>query len=53
MVRFPEAGKRLYKNVFVCRKCKTKRRADPSKVRKGLISCKNCSSYALRPVRKK
>ncbi len=53
MVKFPEAGKRLFGNVFVCRKCKTKMRCDPAKVRKGKISCKKCSSHALRPVRKK
>ncbi len=53
MVKFPEAQLRLYKNVFVCRKCKTKMRSMPSKVRDKKISCKNCSSRALRPVRKK
>ena len=53
MVKFPEANKRLYGNVFVCRKCKTKIRADPPKVKKGKISCKKCTSTALRPVRKK
>lgn len=53
MVRFPEAQKRLYENVFVCRKCKKKVRADPAKIRKGKISCRGCFSKALRPVRKK
>ena len=32
MVKFPEAHARLYKNMFVCRKCKTKQRAQPQKV---------------------
>ena len=53
MVKFKEASARLYKNVFVCRKCKTKMRADPAKVRKGRIKCKKCTSSAVRPVRKK
>ncbi len=53
MVKFPEAGKRLFGNVFVCRRCKTKKRADPAKVRAGKVSCRNCKSKALRPVRKK
>ena len=53
MVKFPEANKRLFGNVFVCRKCKAKKKADPAKVRKGKVSCRSCSSTALRPVRKK
>lgn len=53
MAKFAEATKRLFGNVFVCRKCKTKMRADPAKVRKGKVSCRGCTSKALRPVRKK
>ncbi len=53
MVKFPEANKRLFGNVFVCRKCKSKRRADSAKVRSGKVNCRKCSSNALRPVRKK
>ncbi|MFA4887746.1 MAG: 50S ribosomal protein L40e [Candidatus Nanoarchaeia archaeon] len=52
MVRFPEATKRIFGNVYVCRKCKTKRKADPAKVLKGKISCKKCASKALRPIKK-
>ena len=53
MVKFPEATKRLFGNVFVCRKCKTKMRADPAKIMSGKISCRKCSSKALRPIKKK
>ena len=53
MVKFPEANQRLYKNIFVCRKCKSRKRADPSKVRRGMVTCRNCGSLALRTVRKK
>ncbi len=53
MVKFPEAHKRLFSNVFVCRRCKTKIKADPAKIRKEKVSCRNCTSKALRPVRKK
>ena len=52
MVRFPEATKRIFGNVFVCRKCKTKCRADYAKILKGKVHCKNCSSLALRPIKK-
>ncbi len=53
MAKFPEAAARLFARVFVCRKCKTKMRADPAKITRGKVSCRNCSSRALRPVRKK
>jgi len=53
MVKFPEAQERLFKNVFVCRKCKSKLRTDPAKVRKGKSRCRKCSSHALRPIKKK
>jgi len=49
---FPEATKRLYTRVFVCRKCKSKIRADYPKVRAGKIKCRKCGSKVLRPKRK-
>ncbi len=53
MVKFPEAQLRIYKGVFVCRRCKTKMRADNMKVLAREITCRKCNSRALRPVRKK
>lgn len=53
MVKFPEAEARMFRNMFVCRKCKTKIRASSMKVRLGKISCRKCNSKALRPVKKK
>jgi len=53
MVKFPEADARKFHNMFVCKVCKTKRRAPNMKVIKGKISCRKCGSKALRPVRKK
>jgi ribosomal protein L40E len=53
MAKFPEAEKRMFKNVYVCRKCKSKLRANPMKVRLGKISCRKCGSKALRPIKKK
>ena len=52
MVKFHEAQVRLYKNVFVCRVCKSKIRADPAKVRIGKIKCRKCGSRYLRPKRR-
>ncbi|MFC1727942.1 50S ribosomal protein L40e [Nanoarchaeota archaeon] len=53
MARFPEAEARNLKNIFVCRKCKSKIRATNLMVIAGKISCRKCGSKALRPVRKK
>jgi len=51
--RVPEVVmKRLFTNVFVCRVCKSKIRADPAKVRAGKVKCRKCGSRALRPKRK-
>ena len=53
MGKFPEAAARLFKNKFVCKKCKSSIKAPMLKVIAGKISCRNCKSRALRPVRKK
>ena len=53
MAKIPEAEARLFKNIFVCRKCKSKIRANPMKLSLGTIKCRKCNSKALRPVRKK
>ncbi len=53
MAKFPEAEARLLHNVFVCKKCKTKRRAAIMKVMEKKVACRNCGSKELRPVRKK
>ena len=52
MVRFPEADARIFKNVFVCRRCKSKLKANPHKVKQGKVKCRKCGSKALRPKRK-
>lgn len=53
MVRFPESEARKIKNIFVCRKCKRKIRANNMIVLAGKVSCRKCGSKALRPSRKK
>lgn len=53
MVTFPEATSRLFKNVFVCRKCKTVVRAPIMKVLAKKVKCRRCGSRELRPKRKK
>lgn len=53
MAKFPEAEARLFKNIFVCKKCKSKIRAPNLKAAAGKIACRKCGSKALRAIRKK
>jgi len=43
----------LYKNIFVCKKCKAKIRADPRKILEGKIRCRKCGKKAFRPIKKR
>ena len=47
-MKFKETADRLYKNIFVCRRCKTKIRADPLKVRLQKVKCRRCDCKRLR-----
>jgi len=53
MGKIPEAQNRMFKNTFVCRKCKGKVKAEPRKIVDGKIVCRKCKSTAFRPLRKK
>jgi len=53
MGKFAEADSRLFKNMFVCKRCKAKIRAPMLKVLGGRISCRNCNTKQLRPKKKK
>ena len=52
MARFPEAERRMFHNMYVCRKCKSKIRAQPEKVRAKKVKCRKCGCVDLRPKRK-
>jgi ribosomal protein L40E len=51
--KIPEAEARMFKNVFVCRDCKTKMKTTSMRVLSGSVKCRKCGSRHLRPVRKK
>ncbi|MBT4541255.1 hypothetical protein HOC35_07115 [Candidatus Woesearchaeota archaeon] len=53
MVKYAEAEARLFKNIFVCRKCKCKIRAPNMKVLAGKVKCRKCNTSELRIKRKK
>lgn len=53
MAKFAEAEARLFKNKFVCRKCKTAIKAQSLKIIAGKIKCRSCNGKAFKPKRKK
>ncbi|MEK6875247.1 MAG: hypothetical protein AABX30_01035 [Nanoarchaeota archaeon] len=53
MAKIIEASNRIFKNVFVCKKCSSKQRADPLKIFNGKIKCRKCHGKAFRPLKRK
>jgi len=53
MAKILEASNRLFKNIFVCKNCQSKIRADPQKILKGKVKCRKCKKGAFRPLKKK
>jgi len=53
MAKIKEAQDRIFKNIFVCKKCQTKVRSDPQKILKGKVKCRKCKKSAFRPLKKK
>jgi len=49
---YPEAVRRIFTGVFVCKVCKAKIRADPRHVRLGKVKCRKCGSRQLRTKNK-
>lgn len=53
MAKIPEAQNRLFKNIFVCKKCQSKIRADPQRILKGKVKCRKCKKKSFRTLKKK
>tara|TARA_Y100000310_G_scaffold338521_1_gene428363 strand:- start:22 stop:183 length:162 start_codon:yes stop_codon:yes gene_type:complete len=53
MAKVPAAQARLFKNVFICKHCKAKIKAESKKITTGKIRCRKCGSKDFRPKRKK
>ncbi|MEM0465261.1 MAG: hypothetical protein QXW97_01005 [Candidatus Pacearchaeota archaeon] len=51
--KLPVAQARLFKNVFVCKNCNSKIRADPRKISDKKVRCRKCLKKDFRPIRKK
>ena len=52
MAKFPEASERMFKNVFVCKRCKSKQRSTAQKVLLGKQACRSCGGKSFRTLRK-
>ena len=53
MAKLAPAQGRLFKNIFICKNCSTRIRAEPLKILSGKINCRKCKRKAFRPIRKK
>lgn len=51
--KLPATQARLYKDMFVCKNCKSKVRADARKILEGKVRCRKCLKSTFRPIRKK
>jgi uncharacterized protein with PIN domain len=51
--KIPAAQARLFKNVFICKDCNSKIRADPRKIIEKKVKCRKCKGRAFRPIKKK
>jgi len=47
------AQKRMFEDVFVCKKCSKKIRSQSMKIIAGKIKCPRCNSRSFRPVKRK
>lgn len=53
MAKIEAAQTRLFKGIFVCKRCGHKMKALPSKIAEGKVRCRKCKGNVLRPKRKK
>jgi DNA replicative helicase MCM subunit Mcm2 (Cdc46/Mcm family) len=53
MAKILEVANRLFKNIFVCKSCKSKIRTNPQKVLVGKAKCRKCGKRAFRTLKKK
>jgi hypothetical protein len=51
--KLPVTQARLFKDMFVCRHCKAKVRADARRIIEKKVRCRKCLRKDFRPVRKK
>ncbi|MBU0958026.1 MAG: hypothetical protein KKF56_04430 [Nanoarchaeota archaeon] len=52
MAKIQAAQNRMFKNVFVCKKCGTKIKADSRKIIELKVKCRRCQRKAFRAIKK-
>jgi len=53
MAKIAATQARIFKNIFICKQCKQRIRAEPLKIITGKINCRKCKKKAFRPIKKK
>jgi len=51
--KLPATQARLFHNIFVCKNCKAKIRADSRKILDKKVRCRRCLGKDFRPIRRK
>jgi len=51
--KLPATQARLFHNIFVCKNCKAKVRADSRKILDKKVRCRRCLKKDFRPIRRK
>ncbi|MFA5992196.1 MAG: hypothetical protein WC796_00640 [Candidatus Pacearchaeota archaeon] len=52
MAKILVAQTRLFKNLFLCKRCGAKLRVEPKKVLDGSVRCRKCKGKKFRAVKK-
>lgn len=52
MAKHKEATARMFHNVYVCKKCKTKIRVAVSKILQNKVRCRRCGGKSFRSIKK-
>jgi len=52
MAKFKEAINRLFNGIYVCRKCKSKRKGTSKEVINKTLKCRKCKGKVFRPIKK-
>ena len=52
MAKLAATQARLFKNVFLCKKCGVKIRVDAKRILEGKVSCRRCGKKAFRAMKK-
>jgi len=52
MAKIQEATERLFHNTFVCKRCKTKIKAQSIKIIARRVKCRKCGGKSFRAIKK-